>query len=132
MKLYYFSRGGESEKIARLIAESNHVEMHRIEDKKNWDGKINFLKAGAMASKREQLPIEYQKPCNDEDIVLVFPLWASTFPPAIRSFLQDFDTTKITAVILSAATSLNVKEMNLFLKVYEIKGKDKKPPEELL
>ena len=132
MEIYYFTRTNESEEIAKLIAQTNSGQVHKIDDGQNWNGIINFIKAGAMASKGQLVNIEYTKPCSNEDIILVFPVWAGTFPPAIRTFLKDFDTKKITAVVLSAVSSLSDKEKNIFKVVYEAKGKIKKPPSELL
>lgn len=128
MQVYYFTRTSESETIANDIAKQNDVKAYKIKDGKDWSGKMNFLKAGAMSAKGETIKSTFHKPSSEGDIVLVFPLWAGSFPPAVRYFVQSIDTKRVTAVVLSAASSLKKSEKDLFYKIYEVKGKNKIAP----
>ncbi len=132
MQIYYFTRTGESKQIAEQIAQKNGVVARKIDDGYDWDGKLNFIKGGAQAKKKVVATVDFEAPDQNNPIVLVFPLWAGTFPPAVRGFLAKVDGREITAVVLSAATSLNDAEKALFASVYEVKGKDKRPPNELI
>ncbi len=132
MQVYYFSRSGNCERIAKEIAQSHNVDACKIDDGKDWSGKASFIKAGAMSAKHEALPVTYPEIQEGSDIVLVFPIWAGTFPPAIRGFLHDAEAGKITAVAVSAISSLKADEKQMFSAVYEVKGKVLEPPAELL
>ncbi len=132
MQVYYFTRTGRCEKIADSIAVANGVQSLKIEDGKDWGGKLNFVKAGAAAAKKESIKATYQKLSDEGEVVLVFPIWAGTFPPGVRGFIEENDTKRITLVAVSAATSLGESEKSMFKKVYEIKGKDMNPPAELM
>ncbi len=132
MQIYYFTRTGKCEDIANQIGQSKNSTPNKITDNKDWSGKINYLKAGAAAAKKQSLPVEYSPLDGSGEIILVFPMWAGTFPPAIRGFLQEVKNVKITAVISSAAVSLKPEEQKLFHAFYEVKGKDKSAPKDLL
>lgn len=49
MQIYYFSRTGRSKAVAEQIASRYHTTARMIDDHRNWNGKVNYLKAGAMA-----------------------------------------------------------------------------------
>ncbi len=130
MKVYYFTRTGRSEKIAQDIAGANNTVANKITDDINWDGAANFIKGGYMSSKKQTVPIEFEMPAENDDIILVFPLWASQFPPSILSFIDKIGRERITVVVTSLATKL--KDRDGFLKVYDVVGKEIEPPKELL
>ncbi len=132
MQVYYFTRTGKSHSIAKKLADHLGVDARKIDDNKDWSGPVSFVKGGALASKGTILEVNYQEPEESEEIILVFPLWANTSPPAIKGFLTKVNPKRITAVVLSAATSLNSNEKEMFAKVFEVKGKDENPPAELL
>ena len=133
MKIYYFSRTGLSEKIAKEIAKANDAEIERLDDGVNWSGAINFLKGGRAAASHKSADVTFSAPSENEDIILVFPIWAGTFPPAVRGFLEKVDSKKVTAVALSMGTVLKASERESFKKVYDLAGKKNKAvPSELL
>ncbi len=132
MQVYYFSRSGNCERIAKEIAKSHNIDAHKIDDGKDWSGKANFIKAGAMSAKREMLPVTHHEIQQGVDVVLVFPIWAGTFPPAIRGFLNNAKDAVVAAVAVSAISSLKEDEKQIFNKVYEVKGKVLEPPKELM
>ncbi|MFI3249341.1 MAG: flavodoxin [Eubacteriales bacterium] len=128
MQYYYFTRSGESQKIATELAERSQTIPHKIDDGHDWSGAIHFLKAGASSARKEKHQISYPKPIENEEILLVFPIWAGSLPPAVRSFLDENQSAKITAVVLSAASSLKPVDSDRFAKFYEVKGKNKVAP----
>ncbi len=87
MQIYYFTRTGRCEKIANEIAKANGATANKITDEKDWSGAGNFLRGGFMSSTKKQVPIKFSPVNENEDLVLVFPIWAGSFPPAVRSFL---------------------------------------------
>ncbi len=129
MKIYYFTRTGKSERIAKELAEQNGSIANKIDDGKNWRGIFKFIVAGFMATKSKTLPIKYLKPETNEDIVLVFPVWASFFPPAIRTFINDIGRDKIILLPVSAGSML--KDRVGFIKIIDLVGDDAKAPKSL-
>ncbi len=132
MQVYYFTRTGKSENLATQIAQSKGLTANKITDNKDWSGKINFVKAGAAAAKKESYSVEYAPLDGSGEIILVFPMWAGTMPPAIRGFLGEVKGVKIIGVCSSAAVSLKPEEKALFETLYEVKGKDMNAPAELV
>ncbi len=131
MQIYFFTRTGRCRTIAESIAKSHGVVANSIDDGKDWSGKLNFVKAGAAAAKKDSLKSSYVE-VTDDEIVLVFPIWAGTMPPGVRYFVQNVDTKKVKAVAVSAATSLSEAEQTLFGRFFEVKGKVIEPPSELM
>lgn len=130
MQIYYFSRTGRSKKIAEELAGRMCLIAEKIEDHRNWDGKINYMKAGAMAMSGKTIAIDYKKPNEaDSDICVVFPLWAGTMPPAVKTFVEEVGKEKITAIVTSLGSTLNQRDG--FKKVVDLVGKEISLPEEL-
>ncbi len=132
MQVYYFTRSGNSEKIANEIAQSHGITAHKISDGMDWSGKKSFIKAGAMSAKKEVLKVEHHEIEQSGDVILVFPVWAGTLPPAVRGFLQGVDAKRITAVSVSAMSFLKEKDTEMFKKTYGVKGKVISAPSEVL
>ena len=129
MQVYYFTRTGRSKKIAEDIAAKHGTKARQIDDHKDWSGKINYMKAGAAAMGGKGIPADYEKPDTNDDIVVVFPLWAGTMPPAVKTFADDIGGDKITAVVTSLGSKL--RNRDAFKKIYDLVGDDIKAPEDL-
>lgn len=129
MQIYYFTRSGRSREIAEQLAGRYGVEAKRIEDGKNWEGPIGFLKAGFLSMKGKSLPATYPKPPEGERFVLVFPIWADNFPPAVKTFLREVGRERVICVPTSAASTL--KDREGFVKVIDLVGKTISVPEKL-
>lgn len=129
VQIYYFSRSGRSQEIADRLAKRYETHPLRIDDGKNWAGGIGFLKAAYMAVSRKSLPIRYQKPVDGEQIVLVFPVWADSFPPAIRTFLSEIGRERI--ICIPTSNSSKLKDRTGFIKVIDLVGNLITEPEEL-
>lgn len=110
MQVYYFTRTGRSRAIADEIAERYNTEARKIEDHKNWDGKLNYMKAGFMACRGKAIPADYVEPDMSDDIVVVFPLWAGTMPPGVKTFVESVGRENITAVVTSLGSKLKNRD----------------------
>ncbi len=130
MNVYFFTRTGRSEIIANEIASANGVTAYKIDDKQDWSGAANYVKAGYMSAKKKTIDIDYEPLKNNEDIVLVFPIWAGSFPPAVLSFIENVGRDRLIVVATSLVSKL--KDTNGFLKVYDLIGKEISSPKELL
>ena len=129
MQVYYFTRTGRSKKVAEELAERYETKAQEIADDVDWQGAMGYLKAGYEAFKNETRPARYNKPASDEELILVFPVWAGTFPPAVRSFLEREGRTKVIAMPTSIGSKL--KDRDGFLKVIDLVGKTISTPESI-
>ncbi|MDY4971708.1 MAG: flavodoxin [Lachnospiraceae bacterium] len=129
MQIYYFSRTGRSKAIADQIASRYHTTARKIDDHKNWNGKLNYMKAGAMALSGKTIPADYIEPDMDDKIVVVFPLWAGTMPPGVRTFAEKVGKEKITAVITSLGST--IKQRDGFKKIIDLVGTEITAPDVL-
>lgn len=127
MQIYYFSRTGRSRDIAMQLAQRYHTQARRIDDHKNWDGKVNYMKAGAMALSGKGIPADYIKPDMSDDIVVVFPLWAGTMPPGVKTFVEAVGKENITAIITSLGSTM--KQRDGFKKIIDLVGKEITAPD---
>ncbi|MHC1717191.1 MAG: flavodoxin [Acidaminococcaceae bacterium] len=121
MQVYYFTRTGRSKKVAAELAERYDIKAQEIADDVDWQGPVGYLKAGYEAFKKETRPARYNKPTADEELILVFPVWAGTFPPAVRTFLEREGRAKVICMPTSIGSKLNDREG--FIKVIDLVGK---------
>ena len=129
MQVYYFTRTGRSKKVAEELAERYEAKAQEIADDVNWQGAMGYLKAGYEAFKKETRPARYNKPTADEELILVFPVWAGTFPPAVRSFLEREGREKVICMPTSIGSKL--KDREGFIKVIDLVGKEIETPESI-
>lgn len=127
MQIYYFSRTGRSKEIAKQLALRFQTIERKIEDHRNWNGRINFIKAAIMALRGKTVPVDYIEPDLADEIIVVFPLWADTMPPAIKSFVENVGRENITAIVTSLGSTL--KEQEGFKKVISLVGENISAPE---
>ena len=126
MQVYYFTRTGRSKKIAEELAERYETKAQEIADDVNWQGAMGYLKAGYESFKKETRPARYNKPTADEELILVFPVWAGTFPPAVRTFLEREGRAKVICMPTSIGSKLNDRDG--FAKVIDLVGKEIETP----
>ncbi len=129
MQVYYFTRTNRSKKIAETLAARYGVTAQRIEDGKSWSGAVGFIKGGFMSVSKKSLPASYPQPVADGPIVLVFPVWADTFPPAVKTFVDVVGRARIIAIPTSQGST--IKDRAGFIRVVDLVGKDISAPEEL-
>lgn len=127
MQIYYFTRTGRSKKIAETLAVRYGVTAQRIEDGKSWAGAVGFIKACLMSVGKKSLSARYPEPAAGGPIILVFPVWASTFPPAVRAFTDAVGRARITAIPTSEGSTL--KDRAGFARVIDLVGKEISAPE---
>ena len=126
MQVYYFTRTGRSKQVAEELAERYETKAQEIADDVNWQGAMGYLKAGYESFKKETRPARYNKPVADEELILVFPVWAGTFPPAVRSFLEREGRAKVICMPTSIGSKL--KDREGFIKVIDLVGKEIETP----
>ncbi len=91
--IIYYSMSGNTKFIAGKIAEKLGADMIRIEPVKAYPdrGAKKFIWGGKSAVMREKpklLPYEFNAGQYDT-IIIGTPVWASSFAPPIRTFIQE-------------------------------------------
>lgn len=129
MQVYYFTRSGRSKTIAEALAARYHVQALCIDDGRNWSGFLGYIKAGYLAAKGRALPVNYQKPAAGEQVALVFPVWAGSFPPAVRTFVQEVGRERILCIPTSMGST--IQDRAGFVKVIDLVGSTISAPEVL-
>ncbi len=130
MQIYFYTRTGRSKKVAEELAERHATQALQISDETDWSGVKNFMRGGYMSVKKQKLPATYPPVNNSEPIILVFPIWAGSFPPAVRTFLNEVGARgNITLVPTSLSSKLSDREG--FAGIIELIGKEISTPENL-
>ena len=123
-RVYYFTRTGDCEKIASSIASQTGGRCCRIDDRQNWSGAAGFIRGGYYSASKKTLPAYYEKPEEGDTVYLCFPIWAGSFPPAVRTFVEEVGRERIIAV--SSSKSSHFAEPEGFARVIEVIGPDKR------
>lgn len=86
----YFTRTGNTEKVAKFMAEKLSADIEQITEKKDRSGVLGYIGAGRDAIKKKGTPInECKYDSSQYDIVLIgTPIWAYTMTPPILSYLE--------------------------------------------
>lgn len=122
-RVYFFTRTGDSEKLAASVAAQTGGTCFRISDHRNWGGAAGFVRGGYYASAKKSLPADYEQPEEGDTIYLCFPIWAGSFPPAVRTFVDQVGRGRIIAVPTSISSPLTDAEG--FRRVIPVVGRDK-------
>lgn len=106
-KVIYFTRTGNSRRVAEKIANKLSLEAIEITDNMNWQGISGFIKGGYYASKNKDVEIKIPENLDDsEELIVVTPLWAGKVAPAISTFLKTKALEKIHLVVTSGGSKL--------------------------
>ncbi len=88
--IVYYSRTGNNEKQAKLIAEKLDADSDKIIDLKNRRGVLRSIIAGFDAFLKRLTKIKYDKNPEKYDLVIIGgPIWSGTMAPAIRTYLKE-------------------------------------------
>lgn len=88
----YFSAYGNTEYIARRLADRLGGELIRIEQQDAARGFFGFLRGGFRASSGRPAPIvgePWKTAAEHGTLYLLTPIWAGRISPAMRAFLQQ-------------------------------------------
>lgn len=127
MKVVYFSRSGTSKRVAEKIAKQLGLSMIELSDNKSWKGPIGYMRAGYYSMKNKDLILHTSEPLdNNEEIILVTPLWAGGIAQPSRVFLRDKDLKKVSLVITSLGSKAKLdRPREVYGFVGDIVDKDK-------
>ena len=106
-KVVYFTRSGNSKRIAEKIGNKLSCQVIQITDNMNWDGVLGYIKAGFYASQNKAVDIKIHENISDSDeLIVVSPLWAGGLAPAIRIFLKTITLDRIHLVVTSGGSAI--------------------------
>lgn len=91
--IVYYSMSGNTKLVAEEIAKQTEADIIRIEPEKAYPDKglRKFIwggKSAVMGEKPQLLPYEFDAEKYDR-IILGTPVWASSFAPPIRTFVEE-------------------------------------------
>lgn len=96
----YFSRTGVGKRIAGKLASQLGANVIEIQDDKNWNGVLGYIKAGFYASTNKSVNISINGDYKDADhYVVISPIWAGGPACAVREFLKRVDSSKVSLVL---------------------------------
>jgi len=110
-QVYYFTRTGNSRRIAEKIAGELSCDIFRITDDVNWNGIGAYLKFMKYADGKKPLKICCDgDPSAADEIIVVSPVWGSHIVPAVKQFIEPVDKGRMHLVTSSGAGEVREKE----------------------
>ena len=118
-KVVYFTRTGNSKRVAEKIANKLSCEALQITDNMNWKGVFGYLKGGYYASLNRDVDINIPENLDsDDELIVVTPMWAGGIAPDIKTFLKSTTLSKVHLVVTSLGSKL--KDRSGFKSVTDI------------
>jgi len=120
----YFSKTGNTRKVAQQIAKELGAEIEEIIDLKKRSGIWGFLTGGRDALRRRETEIkEIKKDPSCYDLVIAgSPIWAGNIVPAVRSYLNRYKTSIKSLALFT--TSGGAISDQVFQEVRDLLGKE--------
>lgn len=87
----YYSKSGNTERLAKDIASGLGADLEKIEDQKNRSGILGVIFGGRDAVKKLGTrigPIKFD-PAGYDLVVIGTPVWGSNIVPAVRTYLNE-------------------------------------------
>jgi flavodoxin len=127
-QIVYFTRTGNSKRIAEKIGQHLNIVPISISDNKWWKGIIGYIRAGFYSTIDKKVNITFSKPLIDYDeIIVVSPLWAGGTAPATRAFFKMYSP-KITHLVVTSIGS-TLKQRSGYKSVTDIIQREKNEDE---
>ena len=115
--IYYFTRTGNSKTIANKLAERIDADIFQIHDVEfDYSGFSGWIYGGYYALKDYASEIDYQTG-NRDRIYLITPVWARKIPPAVRSFIKEFDFNGKEVVLIANMAASKSKVFNVLTEL---------------
>jgi flavodoxin len=92
----YYSKTGNTKKIAKKISEILKTDIDEIIDKTDRKGIKGWIFGGRDAMREKDTEIKYSKDPSKYDIVIIgTPVWAFTLTPAVRTYFKENNANKL-------------------------------------
>ena len=107
-KVLFFTRTGNSRRIAEKLADELSCQIIEVTDNMNWNGICGFIKGGYYASRDKVVAIKTSADVEDYDeLIVVSPLWAGKLAPDIKEFLKTAEKDKVHLVVVSSGSNIS-------------------------
>jgi len=124
--IVYYSRTGNTKKVAEELANKLDSEAIEIIDEKDRSGGIGWIGAGKDALKKNFTTIKpILKDISKYDLIIIgTPIWAGKMTPALRTFIKNYkEKIKNYAVFTTAGSS---SSESLFIEIKKLMGMESK------
>ncbi|MBD3355247.1 flavodoxin [Candidatus Woesearchaeota archaeon] len=92
----YYSRTGNTKKVAEDIAKELKADVDEIKDKAKREGFFNYFKSGYHAARKKLTEIGTAKDPFKYDLVIIgTPVWSWTVTPAVRTYMDKNEFKKV-------------------------------------
>ncbi|MEA5040468.1 MAG: hypothetical protein VB086_11605 [Clostridiaceae bacterium] len=120
-QVYYFSRTGNSERIAKKLAGGLSCPLFRINDDADWRGIRAYIRLASYAKGKRPLKVICDgDPGMAQEIIAVSPIWGSRLTPSVQKFLSAISKERVHIVTSSMMDHLRGGEG--FQSVTEVIG----------
>lgn len=87
----YYSRTGNTAQLAKEISDELECDLEEIDDEMDRSGIIGFLRSGWHTVREKKANLKpIQKDLSEYDLLVMgFPIWNSSIPPAIRTLIEQ-------------------------------------------
>jgi len=110
-QVVYFSRSGNSKKVAEKVSIKLGAPLIQIDDHKWWKGPIGFIRAGFYATIDKKVKITLSEPLKEDSIsIVISPLWAGDTAPAVRAFFKMFPKEQSHLIVTSIGSTITKRE----------------------
>ncbi|MDO5844702.1 MAG: hypothetical protein Q4Q53_06130 [Methanocorpusculum sp.] len=127
LKVIYFTRTGNSKRIAEKISKLLNSEIIELKDNMNWSGAVGYIRGGYYASTNKDVEISLGGELDADEYIAVTPLWAGKIVPAFSMLFKNLPKEKVHLVVSSGGSLL--KERNGYKSVTDITHREKKEDE---
>lgn len=120
----FYSRTGNTKRMAELIANKLHADIDEIIDQKNRQGILGFIFGGRDAVKQSLTEITISKNPAEYDLVIIgTPVWAGSSTPAFRTYLtENKNKIKKAAVFITSSGDTVDKTVTVFENILDKKS----------
>lgn len=120
-KVLFFTRTGNSKRIAEKLADKLSCQIIEVTDNMNWNGILGFIKGGYYASRNKVVVIKTSPELVDYDeLIVISPMWANGLAPDIKELLKTVEKDKVHLVVLSSGSNISdeseYKSVDLIIK----------------
>ncbi len=87
----YYSRTGNTRKVAEEIQNTLNCDIEEIIDTKSRSGLLNYITSGFQASRKKLTTLEKLKndPASYDLLIIGTPVWASNVSTPIRTYIEQ-------------------------------------------
>lgn len=119
IKVLFFTRTGNSRRIAEKLANKLSCQIIEVTDNMNWNGIWGFIKGGYYASRNKVVAIKTSAEIEAYDeLIIVSPLWVGGLAPDIKELLKIVEKDKVHLVVASKGS--NIKDESGYKSVDSI------------